>query len=299
MASRLIGSPVSRENENGMGMRERSFLGLGPAGFHKVAYTQWGDGHNKRVLVCVHGLTRNGRDFDDVASALSDRWQVLCPDMIGRGRSDWLTDAAMYNYAQYLNDCVTLIARSGATEVDWVGTSMGGLIGMTLAAQRNTPICRLVLNDVGPFAPRVALERIRSYASKSPVFPDLAAAEMYLRKTSAAFFGPLTDGQWQQMARHMTRPHPDGGYGLNYDLGVTAALQTEVLADMDLWTVWEAVRCPVLVLRGQTSDVLTVETAKQMKTRGAEVVEIPDCGHAPALMNDHQINLIRHFLTAA
>ncbi|VBB69669.1 probable hydrolase [invertebrate metagenome] len=285
-----------------MGESERSFLGLGGAtGFHRIAYTQWGEGHNKRVLICLHGLTRNGRDFDDLAVALSDRWRVLCPDMIGHGHSDWLADPAGYNETQYLNDCVALIARSGAAVVDWVGTSMGGIVGMMLAAQRNAPIRRLVLNDVGPFTPRAALERIRKYVYKTPVFPDLLAAETYLYKTNAPFLGSLTAEQWQRTTRFMTRPHPEGkGYVLHYDPRVALALHAGTLTDMDLWTVWATIRCPVLVLRGQTSDLLTVETTEQMQVRGPEVtvMDIPNCGHAPSLMDNHQIKLIRTFLTA-
>lgn len=283
-----------------MGMSERFLLGLGVAGFHRIAYTQWGNGHNKRVAVCVHGLTRNSRDFDDLAMAMANHWRVLCPDMVGCGNSDWLADPAGYNELQYKNDCMALIARSGAVQVDWVGTSMGGLLGMMLAAQPNTPLRRLVLNDVGPFTPKVALERIRDYVRKTPIFQDLIAAKAYLYRTNAPFFGYLTEHQWQRMARSMTRPRPEGGYGLHYDPSITLALRTRTLTDMDLWAVWETVRCPVLVLRGQMSDVLTAETAEQMKLRGprTRVVNIPDCGHAPALMDEHQISLVHAFLAA-
>ncbi|KAF0118366.1 MAG: putative carboxylesterase [Rhodospirillaceae bacterium] len=281
-----------------MVMSERSFLGLGPKGFHTIAYTQWGDGHNKNVLICVHGLTRNGRDFDDLALSLSDHWRVLCPDMVGRGNSTWLADATGYTHSQYQNDATALIARSAAPQVDWVGTSMGGLIGLLLAAQPHSPIRRLVLNDVGPFVPKAALERIREYVCKEPIFPDLAAAEAYLRQVNASF-GRLTDAQWQRMARTMTRLRSDNGYGLNYDHGITLALQAAALTDMDVWSVWEAVRCPVLVLRGQMSDLLTVETAERMGASGAQVVEIPGRGHAPALIEEHQIGLIRDFLMAS
>ena len=281
-----------------MVMSERSLLGLGPQGFHTIAYTQWGESHNKNVLICVHGLTRNGRDFDDLALSLSDRWRVLCPDMVGSGNSDWLANATDYTYGQYQNDATALIARGGTPKVDWVGTSMGGLIGLLLAAQSNSPIRRLVLNDVGPFVPRAALERIRKCVCKEPIFPDLAAAEAYLRQVNVSF-GRLTNAQWQRMARTMTRLRSDNGYELNYDPGVTLSLQVEALADMEMWSVWEKVRCPVLVLRGQVSDLLTAETAERMRTCGAQVVEIPDCGHAPALMDPHQIGVIRDFLMAS
>ena len=278
---------------------ERFFLGLGITGFHRVSYTQWGKGHNKRVLICVHGLSRNGRDFDDLAFALSDSWHVLCPDMIGGGKSQWLTQPEGYSETQYMNDCATLIARSGATSVDWVGTSMGGIIGMKLAAQHNTPIRRLVLNDVGPLVPREALKRLRKYLNTMPVFPDLLAAETYLYKTNAPFIGHLTTRQWQKLAQSLTRPHPEGkGYVLHYDPGIL--LHFPVETDIDLWKIWDSIRCPVLTLRGESSDVLTVEITEQMKIRGprSKVAEISGCGHAPSLMEGRQIELIRTFLMA-
>ncbi len=278
---------------------QRFFLGLGKTGFHRVAYTQWGEGHNKPVLLCVHGLSRNGHDFDDLAFAMSDRWRVFCPDMIGGGNSDCLTDLSGYSEAQYINDCVALIARSGAALVDWLGTSMGGVIGMRLAAQRNTPIRRLVLNDVGPFVPRKGLERIKKYVSKMPIFPDLVSAEIYFHKTNAPFIGNISNKNWKKLTKNLTKPNPDGrGYVLHYDPGIFHPFSAH--RDMDLWNVWDAIRCPVLTLRGETSDVLTVETTEQMKRRGPQstVVEIPDCGHAPSLMESSQIGIIRTFLTA-
>ncbi len=279
--------------------RERFFLGLGKTGFHRVAYTQWGEWHNRRVLLCVHGLSRNGHDFDDLAFALSDRWRVLCPDMIGGGNSDWLADCSGYSEAQYINDCVALIARSGAALVDWVGTSMGGVIGMKLAAQRNTPIRRLVLNDVGPFVPMKGLKRIKKYISKMPIFHDLSCAETYIKKTNADFIGHLTSKQWKSITKYLTKPHPEGiGYVLHYDPAILLPFSAHT--DMDLWKVWDSIRCPVLTLRGENSDVLTIETTEQMKIRGplSTVVEIPACGHAPSLMEDSQIGLISTFLTA-
>ncbi len=188
-----------------MTMRSHSVLGLSSQGFHRIHYTEWGDPANTRVLVCVHGLTRNGRDFDDFARAMADHYRVLCPDIAGRGQSDWLTDKSGYSYAQYLADMAVLIARSGAVVVDWVGTSMGGLIGMLLAAQPHTPIRHLVMNDVGPFIPKAALERIASYVGQIQTFNSMAEAEHYIRTVSAPF-GPLNDAQWRHLTTYSIRP---------------------------------------------------------------------------------------------
>lgn len=282
-----------------MPMSERSFLGLSAAGFHRVAYTQWGRDDAPAVL-CVHGLTRNGRDFDPLALALADRRRVACPDVVGRGKSAWLPVPALYGYPQYCADMAALIARMGVDQVDWVGTSMGGLIGMTLAAQPNSPIRRLVINDVGPLISKAGLQRIADYVGKDPVFEDVAAVEAYLRFTLMGF-GRLTDGQWRHLAEHSARQRPDGLLGLAYDPGIADAFKAQPMQDVDLWALWDRLTCPVLVLRGADSDLLTAETAEEMTRRGpgARIIEIPHTGHAPALMSEEQIAVVRSFLLDA
>jgi len=278
-------------------MKDQRFLGLSPAGFHGVAYTQWGQADNPRVLLCVHGLTRNGRDFDALAAALSDRYRVLCPDVVGRGRSGWLRDPRHYGYPQYLADMTALVARSGAVEVDWVGTSMGGLIGMMMAAQPGTPVRRLVLNDVGALVPADALARITAYVGNDPRFPDRDALDAYLRGIYAPF-GPFTDEQWRALVDSTARETADGDLALAYDPDIAVPLRAAAPKDVELWAVWDAVRCPVLLLRGAESDVLRRETAEEMTRRGprARLVELPGIGHAPTLMSDEQIALVRGFL---
>ncbi|HYG85880.1 MAG TPA: alpha/beta hydrolase [Azospirillum sp.] len=280
-----------------MPMSERSYLGLSAIGFHKVAYVQWGLDHTRRTVVCVHGLTRNGRDFDHLALDLADAARVVCPDVVGRGRSDWLANPDLYGYPQYLADMAALIARLNIEEVDWVGTSMGGLIGMMLAAQPNTPIRRLVINDVGPFVPKAGLERIADYVGKDPVFEDIRGVESYLRYVLMGF-GNLSDEEWRHMAEHSARRLPDGRFGLAYDPGIGKAFTTQPVDDVDLWAVWDRIRCPVLVLRGADSDLLLKDTAEEMGRRGpkARVVEVPHCGHAPSLMTPEQIAVVRSFL---
>jgi pimeloyl-ACP methyl ester carboxylesterase len=276
-------------------MKTESCMGLGPSGFHRLVYAEWGAAAAPRTLICVHGLTRNGRDFDRLAAALSEKYRVICPDVPGRGRSDWLP-AAEYTYPQYLADMTVLIARLGAGDVDWLGTSMGGLIGMMLAASANSPVRRLILNDIGPFIPKAALARIGDYVGKDPHFASLDELEAYLRKIHAPF-GPMTDQDWRHLALQGYRRRENGGFGLAYDPGIAAGFLA-VKEDVDLWAVWDKVTCPVLVLRGANSDVLTAATAKEMQKRGpkAKVIDCPGAGHAPGLVTEDQIAAIRDWL---
>lgn len=277
-------------------MQERAFYGLSAAGFHRIAYTEWGDGPH--TVICVHGLTRNGRDFDQLAYTLAESgYRVLCPDVVGRGRSDRLSNPDFYTYPQYLADMTALLARADVESVDWVGTSMGGLIGMLLAAQPQSPIRRLVINDVGPFVPKTALQRIGAYVGTDPVFEDVKAVEGYFQ-TVYQSFGQLTAQQWRHLAEHSVIERPDGRLGLAFDPGISKPLRAANLADVDLWASWDAVRAPVLVLRGAESDLLLPETAAAMCTRGPDttLIEIPGAGHAPSLMQPKEIALIHNFL---
>jgi pimeloyl-ACP methyl ester carboxylesterase len=278
-------------------MTLESLLGLGPHGFHRVAYADWRTPGSRRTLVCCHGLTRTGRDFDVLAASLEGEYRVVCPDVPGRGRSDWLTPAD-YGYPVYLSDMAALIARIGADEVDWLGTSMGGLVGMMLAAQPKTPIRRLILNDVGPFLPAAAVARIAAYVGTNPRCGSLAEAEAYLKSVHAPF-GPLTGDQWRQLAEHSVRRLPEGGWALHYDPAIAQGFQALPPGDVNLWPVWDAVSCPVLVLRGAVSDVLTADTARAMQDRGPKDVtvrELAGIGHAPVLMDADQIALVREWL---
>lgn len=280
-----------------MAMSSKHFLGLGPHGFHRVHYTEWGDPANDKVLFCVHGLTRTGRDFDDLAAALENTYRVICPDVVGRGRSDWLSHKADYNYPQYLADMNALLARSGAGQVDWVGTSMGGLIGMLLAAQPGTPIRKLVMNDVGPFIPKAGLQRIAEYVGKPVRFASLDEMERYVRLVAAPV-GALTDAQWRHLTVHSARQSDDGDYIFAYDPGIAEPFKAD-LEDVNLWPVWNAVRCPVLLLRGAESDVLTRADAEAMQNCGprATLVEFAGIGHAPMLLAADQIKVVQDWLS--
>lgn len=276
--------------------RAREYLGLSAKGFHKLAYVEWGETANPRKLVCVHGLTRQGRDFDALAESLAGSYHVACPDIVGRGRSDWLIDGSGYSYPQYCADINALLARMAGDAVDWVGTSMGGLIGMMMAAQPGSPIRRLVINDIGPLVPKTGVERLAAYVGKDPKFANFDDAVAYTRNVAAPF-GPLSDDEWRHLTVHGVKREGDGSWRLRYDPAIADPLQGDI-KDVDLWPVWERIRCPVLVLRGAESDLLRADTAEEMKRCGpkAKVVEIAGCGHAPALMSIEQITIVRAFL---
>jgi pimeloyl-ACP methyl ester carboxylesterase len=269
----------------------------GEGGSHDLSFTDWGALDAARTVVCVHGLTRNGRDFDHLAEVLSADARVICPDMIGRGRSDRLADPEQYALPTYIGHMIQLIDRLGLGQVDWVGTSMGGLIGMGVAAGDAGKIRRLVLNDVGPFLPKAALRRINEYLGLDLRFADLAALEGHLRAIHAGF-GPLSDAQWRHLAEHSALAREDGTLALNYDQRLALPLRREPIEDVDLWPVWDQIRCPVLVLRGAQSDLLTAATAAEMARRGpcAKIVEIDGTGHAPVLMAKDQIEIVRSWL---
>lgn len=278
-------------------MRHGSYLSLNSNGFHRVAYTEWGARDNPSVLVCVHALTRNGRDFDVLGAALADRYRVVCPDVAGRGASDWLPHKSDYGYPQYLRDMSALFAHLDTDRVHWVGTSMGGLIGMLLAALPGSPIERMVMNDVGPRLPQAALARIGAYVGLDPKFEDVESLDRYLHEVYAPF-GPFTDSQWQGLVQSSVRRLDDGRIALAYDPGIAVPFANLPNEDVDLWSSWESVECPVLVIRGERSDLLLEETAERMTTSGprARLAVVADVGHAPTLMSDDQIALIRDWL---
>ena len=282
------------------GVRERSVQCIGPHGLHRMAYVEWGEADNPRVLVCVHGLTRNGRDFDDLARAMAKEYRVVCPDVVGRGRSDWLGVKTDYSFPLYVADMVTLIARLDVETVHWVGTSMGGIIGMLLASQPHSPIRRLVLNDVRPVITAVSLERIAQYVGRAPKFPTMEAAEAYVREVGMPF-GRLTDAQWRHLTVHAARQLDDGSWTTAYDPAIAAPFHEQPQHDIDLWRYWDAIRCRTLLVRGADSDLLPREVAAAMVARGPRprLAEFSGVGHAPMLMSADQIAAVREFLLEA
>jgi pimeloyl-ACP methyl ester carboxylesterase len=280
-----------------MAPNEQRLLCIDTHGFHRIAYYEWAGPPAAPTVLCVHGLTRNGRDFDTLAQALSRDFHVVCPDMVGRGKSDWLCHGDDYGYPVYINDIVVLLARLGIEEISLVGTSMGGLIGMLMAAMPHTPVRRLVVNDIGPLIAKEGLERISSYVGQDPSFPSAEAIEAYLRQVSASF-GSLTDAQWHHLATHAARDKPDGTLGLAYDPSIAEAFRRGPVQDVDLWAQWDRITCPTLVIRGAKTDLLRASDAEAMTQRGpkAQLYEVANAGHAPALMAEDQIAAIRGFL---
>ncbi len=272
---------------------------------HQIAYTDWGDPQNPHVVICVHGLTRNCRDFDYLAQAFSNNCRVICVDVVGRGQSGWLEHAEDYDYYPlYLSDAAALLAHIKAQyntniTLDWVGISMGGLIGMILAVQPDIPIPinKLVLSDIGPLIPMSALSRMSEYVGKNMRYKNFDEFESYMKKISVSF-GPLTDEQWHHMAIHSAREYSDGSYGFRYDPKIAFSFKEHELKDIDLWEYWDQLTVPTFVLRGEDSDVLSNDIAEEMKIRGARatVVNLPGIGHAPVLMDNQQIDIVKGFL---
>ena len=282
-----------------------TFLRDGKAnGTHDIAFTEWGDPQNSHILICVHGLTRNCRDFDFLARTLESRYRIFCVDVVGRGQSGWLENAQDYDHYQlYIADAISLLAyiRSQYNNdivVDWVGISMGGLIGMMAAIQSPVPIRRLIMSDIGPLIPVAALKRMSAYVGKDMHFGSFEELETYIKKISAPF-GPLTNDQWRHLAIHSMRKFENGTYGFRYDPKISISFTQHALQnDVDLWAYWDKLQVPTLVLRGKESDVLLAETALEMQHRGpkAKIIELPGVGHAPILLDDKQILMVNNFL---
>lgn len=293
-----------------------------PAGMHRMAYWEWGDPDNDRVLLCVHGLTRTGRDFDVLARQMSRRYRVVCPDVAGRGMSDWLANPAFYAIPQYAADMMTLIARLNPATLHWIGTSMGGLIGvvagggmMRLAAtapgelnalggRTNPRIGRMVLNDVGPQLAPSALARIGGYAGQPVALASFAEAVGYVRNVSAAGFGPHDDAQWEDLTRHVFVER-EGAWVKHYDLKLALAFASMdpaavAAGEQFLWKAYGSLDCPLLILRGQESDLLTSESAREMVAANprATLREFAGVGHAPTLIAEDQRQAVADFLLA-
>lgn len=287
--------------------RVSSVLCASPTGLHRVAYQEWGEPDNPRVVVCVHGLTRLGDDFRDLAVALQNDYRVVAPDIVGRGRSGWLKDPMAYGVPQYVSDMITLLARLNVSQVDWVGTSMGGLIGMSLAALEKSPIRRLILNDVGAKLSGDALGRIAAYVGQKTEFSSRAAAHAQLRVLYQGF-GPHSESEWSRLIdaglvavpeSDRVRVHYDPAIGEPFRAHYAQAFSAgQTPADLELWHLYDAISCPTLVIRGAESDLLTADIADEMSRRGpkADRIDFAGVGHAPTLMHRDQIAAIETFL---
>jgi pimeloyl-ACP methyl ester carboxylesterase len=305
--------------------------GLSLTGFHRVVYTDWGplehdpekwgpvfgkdhaqsnklkrdDGGHPALggpvpVLCVHGLTRQGRDFDFLAQRLArERRRVICPDLVGRGRSGRLRNPDEYALPQYCADLNALIAKTGAAQIDWVGTSLGGMIGIVLAGLPGNPIRRLVINDIGPYLPWSGLARLGGYVASMPTaFATFDDAETYFREVLAPF-GALSDAQWEHLVRHsIAWDERKELFAMLCDPEIVRAFRNPWHYSIDLWKYWKAIRVPILVLRGEQSDLLPADLADRMERLNplASVRVFADCGHAPPLLAAEQIAPVVEFL---
>jgi len=282
-----------------MTCKENYYFGLSQQGFHRLFYQEWCEKSGAVTLICVHGLTRNSGDFSYLAEQIQNQYRVICPDIVGRGKSDWLKDKNAYQFSQYLADISVLIGRLGVNTIDWLGTSMGGLLGIFLASLPNTPIRKLVINDVGPFVPREALIYISKYAGNDLHFETFEDVVAYFKQLYVDW-GDIPEKGWLHMASHSSSKLPDGTFSLAYDPGLMESMKKnpDAITDFDIWPVFEKIQCPILVLRGINSNVLSNDVAQQMKIRGknVDVVDFPDIGHAPHLMTDEHVSILRAWL---
>lgn len=284
-------------------MKNDYFLGLSEEGFHRVVYSEWGSRSEILPIICAHGLTRNRHDFDDLANYLSNQGEhVFCPDIVGRGDSGWFKNPLHYTYEQYIADMNVMIARTQAQSINWIGTSMGGLLGMVLASMQNSPIKKLVINDIGPQIPAKGIARLAKHTGNDPEFANLEEAKNYY-KTIYFGFGNLTDEQWLKIAKNGVREVSPGRFVTKIDPGIKIAPAKSKIAwqallhplkvlegsffDVDLWQVWYKISCPVLVIHGQTSDLLLPAIIQKMQQthKQVEVIEVSNSGHAPALLD--------------
>lgn len=274
--------------------REGDVLGLATHGYHKIHYLEWGDPQSEKVVLCLHGFSRNGRDFDYLAQDLAHiGYRVICPDMPGRGKSDWLVNPLDYNYPKHVTEVLTLLARLNVEKIDIVGTSMGGIMGMVMASFPESPLKRVVMNDVGPFIPSGPQQRIREYLGLYPLFNSKEKARSYLKQLLLPF-GPYTPEQIDNAMENSYFVNKEGLYQLSYDSNILVNFKGE---DADLWSMWDKVELPILLIRGEKSELLTLNCVdRMMEKENVSFVEFPNIGHAPALNSPDQIKTIVNWL---
>ena len=277
-------------------MQEKTYRGLSPEGLHRLSYLEWGEG--ARTLICVHGLTRNAWDFTWLGEALKDRYRVIAPNIVGRGTSASFKNPMLYNYPQYMADLQALLTHLKLSQVDWVGTSMGGILGIMMTAMPHTPVQKLVLNDIGPFVSKEGLQRLAAYAPHAHTFSTLQEGIAFLKSTLKGY-QDVTEAQWQFIARHsFSWDSPQNLWKSSYDPQIAfSLLHPEKIPDIDLWPLWEGVKCPTLLLHGKDSDILSQETASRMqKKTNLTYKGFEGKGHALPLISREECGLIRDWL---
>ncbi|WP_341749016.1 alpha/beta hydrolase [Candidatus Tisiphia endosymbiont of Sialis lutaria] len=265
---------------------------------HKLAYLEFGNPNNKNVIVCVHGLTRNAHDFDKIAMALSDKFRVIAIDYPGRGNSDVFKKKEHYNYPVYIKDTVLFLRKLGIKNCIWLGSSMGGIIGMVLASRYNKLIKAMIINDIGPFIPSSPLVKIGLYAGQVPLFVDLASAKQHL-KLIYSQFGISSEEDWDYLTKYSFIKTQDGKYKMNYDPNIVHGMSanTSKQKNVDMWAIWNKIICKLLVIHGAKSDILQQSTIEQMKkNKELELFVVDYAGHVPSLMTSDQINYIKFWL---
>jgi pimeloyl-ACP methyl ester carboxylesterase len=278
-------------------MQTHHILGFTEQGFHKVVYHEWGDPEQANALICAHGFTRNSHDFDFLAERFKSHYRVICPDIVGRGESDWLPLSTHYEPLQYIRDMTILLGRINAKTVTWIGTSMGGLIGIILAAMPQTPIKRLILNDVGPFIAKKSMQGLGTALANATEFATLVELEQHLKKIYMGF-GPLEERHWQHILKYDHKKNSNGKYRRNYDPAIVQQLHTNQQMELNLWPYWAHVTQPTLVLHGLLSEMLTPGTAQKMQVDKPNVtlIDLPHIGHPASLMIDSEIELVANWL---
>ena len=285
-----------------MTFTEKHTFGVTDHGRHKIVYSDWGN-EDDQPIICVHGLTGNGHDFDYIAADLIQHgYRLICIDLPGRGRSDFLKDPLDYNYGQYIEDINAVLAHEDLGEpnsLDWLGVSLGGLLGFRFAGIEDSPIRKLIVNDVGPVVPKPALDFIYHVISKQYTFDTIPDLEKRMRETRGLTWGPVTDGQWKHMAEHNARALDDGQITYAYDPNIAKVFEGEPIGEADLWPYWDAIACPTLVIRGAHSVLLTKDIVREMETRGPDFnfIEFEGCGHVPSLMAENQIEAVKAWLS--
>jgi pimeloyl-ACP methyl ester carboxylesterase len=270
------------------------FKVLAGARYVDIAYRDWGDADNSDVIVCCHGLSRNRKDFDDLAAVLSAKYRVFSVDMPGRGDSEWLDDKSAYGYPLYETVCASMMALTGADDVTWIGTSMGGILGMRLAAKRGSPIKRLVLNDTGPFIPKEGRANNQANFGKDPRYATEAEGIQNVRETRSVF-GPFSEKDWEKFGRDSLRQLPDGQWTLHYDPGLASEAP---VTETSIWELWPLIHVPTLTLWGTDSKLLIATTVDRMARTGpcSEIYAVPGAGHCPGLTQPDQIAAIASFI---